>query len=335
MIKQSTTSQRIYPVYVVFGKNRWMLVEKVSEITDEVLADSDPQLALSSYEGGSAELADVLDALRTAPFLSERRLVVVKEADAFISQYRQNLEEYLKAPSETGVLLLVPDSFPGTTRLAKLAAKVGKLVSCEPVKPRELSGVLIGYARQRYDMRLTPEAAGLLVELVGDEAGALCGEIDKLATYLNGPTEKKDRIEPADVLKLAGNNRQYNVFNAIDAMTAGQTDVALQRLDRMLSQDREAEYKSVGAFAWHFRRLYNARLMLDQRINEQAIIKQLGIWSQQKEFIRQVRQLNIDQIGDCLCKLRDIDLANKTGAGTVRSGLEKLIVEFKTGVFQN
>lgn len=320
--------RRIYPVYVVFGKNQRRADEHLRRIIDQVLADADPQLSLSSYDGSEALFGDVIDELQTLPFLAPRRLVIVKDADTFITRWRKNLEQYLEKPSTTGVLLLMPQSFPGSTRLAKLAGKIGQVFACEKIEPRQLGPYLVEYAVGAHQLKMTGAAAAMLIELAGDDSNMLLSEIDKLAAYLLGPGETGKSITPADVQALIGNNRHYNAFNVIDAMTVADVGLALNRLDQMLEQDRESQYTAIGAFAWHFRRLYNARLLLDEKVDERAIISQLRIWARAEQFIRQVRQLSIQQIGAILQTLMKIDWATKTGAGTVRRGLEKLIVGF-------
>lgn len=339
-------TKNIPAIFVVFGKHRQAVAEQIEAITDRVLGSSDRQVSLTVFDGDRAELADVLDALRTLPFLSERRLIIVRDADDFIRTYRSNLEAYLDSPSSTGVLLLVPESFPGTTRLAKKAKKMGQVLSCEPVKTRDLPAYITRFAKQTHGLSLTPEAATLLIELAGDESGMLCREIDKLAAYLAVPGQKQRPVGPPhterrpigqchigveDVQELVGKNRQYNVFDVIGAMTQGFVGKALTLLEQMLSQDRDAQYKAVGAFAWHFRRLYKGRLMLEKTIPEREIVRELRIWSQPEAFLRQLKLLRIESIADCLRTLMHIDLVSKTGSGTVRAGLEKLIIEFCRG----
>ncbi len=319
------------PIYVIYGKDRRRVTDSADAIARQVLADADPQLSLSRLEGNNIELADVIDELRTLPFLSPCRLVMIKDADSFITKYRQPLEAYLDAPSLTGVLLLLPESFPATTRLAKIAAKVGQVVSCEPIKPRELAGYLITYAKEQHSLKLNRDAAELLIQLAGDDSGVLCCEVDKIAAYLIGPDKPKTQITLDDIQAVVGHNRLYNVFNVIDSLTAGKTADALSLLNQMLNQDRDAQFTTVGAFAWHFRRLYQARLLLDKKLPDGEIIRQSRIWANQDQFIRQVKNLKIENIGCILEQLMRIDQASKTGAGSVRIGLEKLIVQFSTG----
>lgn len=325
----ATTAGVVKCVYVIYGQDVRRGREEMERITEAVLGDADRQLGLNIYEGDSAALADVLDGLRTLPFLTERRLVVVKDADKFISEHREALESYLDKPSSTGVLLMMAKSFPARTRLAKKASALGEVLPCEPVKAWELPKYVAEYAQRTHGLKLGQEAATLLVELAGEDTGMLCSEVDKLATYVGPGTggKGKERIDPADVHVLVGNNRQYNVFNVIDAMTRGDKAEALTLLHQLFAQDREAQYRAVGAFAWHFRRLYEARLLRDQGAGGGEIIKALRIWSQKEAFLRQVGQLSIDRIGGCLRHLRDVDLASKRGS-SVAASLERLIMAF-------
>ena len=322
-------NETICPIHVIYGKDRRRIMERLEAVVEATLEGSDPQLALHRFDGAEAELGEVLDALRTLPFLSPRRVVVVKDADTFIRANRGELETYLEKPAASGILILTADSFPENTRLAKRAKQIGQVYKSAPVGVKELPGYLEAYAAREYQLRLDREATALLIELGGDDANALSSEIDKLATYLGGSDKTEGRISVNLVEELVGNNRQYSAFNVIDAMMEGEAGTALAQLDKMFSQDRSAQYKAVGAFAWHFRRLYLGRVLVEQRVSEQEIFKQARVWwSQRKAFMKQVRRLSLPQAGRILTELMEIDLASKTGGGTVRTGLEKFIVRF-------
>ena len=326
--RSAEKKETIYPIYVVFGQDRRRVWDKSEEVLEEALAGCERQVSQSSYDGDEASLAEVLDGLRTLPFLSPRRVVLVKDADKFISEHRQSLEKYLEEPCPTGVLVLVARSFPANTRLAKRARQIGQVYNCEQIKPRALAEFIGKYALEKHQVRLPKEAAELLIELAGEDTGLLYGEIDKLATYMADPEKMRTEITRADVEELVGHNRQYNVFNVIDARTGGDAGEALKRLDYMLGQDRNAQYQAVGAFAWHFRRLYQARLLSGQGVGDQEIARRLRIWPRPEQFMRQVKRFSIEELAGCLGSLMRIDLASKSGWGTVRTGLEKMIIQF-------
>ncbi len=326
--KQTSESEQLAPVNVVYGKDRRRAVDQLHKLIDQALDGADPQVALGQYEGDDVELADVLDELKTLPFLSPCRVVVVKDADSFISSYRGELEAYCENPSATGILILLADSFPGNTRLAKKVAAKGKIIDCSPVKAAQLGGFVRDYVRGEYGMAISDDAVDMLIELAGDDSGLLLSEVDKIATFLEGDSGQK-RIELNHITALVGHNRKFDVFNVIDAMITGNTALSLDRLDRMLRQDRDAEFKSVGAFAWHFRRLYNACLMSKKRVPDFEICRELKVWPKavHRQFLQQSRRMGVSGASLALRKLMDLDLASKTGRGTVKSGLEKFIVE--------
>lgn len=323
-------NKTVSPINVIYGKDRRRAIDKLQEIIDQALGQADPQLALNIYDGNEAELADVLDNVRTMPFLSPVRVVVVKDADPFITQYRQQLEQYLENPCSTGVLIMLANSFPANTKLAKSAKENGAVFAFDPVKPQDLPDYLTGYAAKQHQLKLDRQSVALLIELAGDDSGALMNEIDKIAAFLGPTTTEKTAITMAQVEKLVGNNRQHDVFNVINAMTKADVKTALNHLEKMLTQDKTAEFGAVGAFAWHLRRLYKGRILLEQGASEQTIISQLRIWPHagQGPFIRQVRQLKIPQIAMALRELMKIDLAGKTGTQTIKTGLEKFIITF-------
>ena len=84
-------------------------------------------MSLFQPECDKVELTEVLDELRTLPFLAEKRVVVLKNADKFVSEHRAALEKYFDEPSPTGVLVLTVDTWMKSTKLAKKLKKVYQL----------------------------------------------------------------------------------------------------------------------------------------------------------------------------------------------------------------
>ena len=117
----------VKPICVIFGKNAYVRRQALERVIKRELAGGDPALSLSRIDGDKAELAQVLDDVRTFSMLGDRRVVVVDEADAFISKHRQTLERFASAPVESGCLVLICDNFDGRTRLYKTIKQIGEL----------------------------------------------------------------------------------------------------------------------------------------------------------------------------------------------------------------
>ncbi len=222
------------PVYVVFGGDSYLVRESIAAVARAVFPEGDADAGTTRFAGGQATLADVRDELFTLPFFSRRRLVVVEEADAFVTKHRKDLEAYVVNPSASGTLLLQVKTWTATTNLAKLVDKVGVAIDCGALGERQSSKViawLTDYARKRCDAQLESAAANLLVELVGLEIGILAAEIEKLAVYAGD----SKRIERADVARMVDAGRVETVWKVLDAATTGQAAPALELLDNLVA----------------------------------------------------------------------------------------------------
>jgi DNA polymerase-3 subunit delta len=260
--------QSIRPVYALYGSDHYLVRESIAALSRAVFPESEGEAAITRFAGAQAALADVLDELFTLPFLSRRRLVIVEEADTFVTRHRKELEAYAERPSSSGLLLLQVKQWTSTTKLAKLVEKVGVAVDCNPLPEKQAQKVvswLTQYARTRCDAQLEPAAANLLVELVGLEIGILTSEVEKLAVYAG----EAKRIERADVARMVDAGRVETVWKALDAATTGQARTALELLDNLLAAG-EAPVGLLAAMSasllkvHHAGRLRGARLTLEE-----------------------------------------------------------------------
>ncbi len=309
--------ERRAPVHVICGSDAYLKREALAEVTRRVLGDAEPHMAFADYEGGSATLADVLDDLRTPPFLAEVRLVVVSDADPFITAHRQALETYVESPSSTGVLVLVCRSFPSNTRLAKAVARIGTVHACEPPKPRAIGTWLVQRAQARYDKRLQGEAAASLQRLAGDELGILDSELAKLAMYVGDRTA----IKVEDVDALVGHHREEKVFGIMDAIADGDVGTALELWQQVWSTDRAAPARAVGGLAWGVRQMLNAQLT--GRPGWRPGSRRAGSAGADR--------FAAPELEDRLVNLLAADVRAKTGADTVQSAVQQFIVAWCTG----
>ena len=319
--KQSTKS-----ICVVCGKDEFLVANQCELLLDELLTPEQRPMCLYQPKADEAVLADVLDELRTLPFLAERRVVLLKKAGKFISANRESLEKYFDDPSPTGVLIMTVGTWDKRTKLAKKLPKVGRLINVSGITRGRLPRYVADYARREHSKDFGPGAAQLLVELVGDEPGRLCSEADKLAMYVG---EQKS-ITTDDVEKLIGHNRMFNAFAVIDAITVGNVAHAVERLRNMFATDKQAEYRVVGAFAYHFRRLFKARALLDEGAGRNQIARQLGLWGNVDGFFRQLSRISLEDIGGVLAQLARIDYLVKTGQTNVKIALEQLVLNLTT-----
>ena len=235
------------PVYVLHGHNLYLRQQARREVIHRFGDEGDAELGVANFDA-SAELAEVLDELRTAPLLARRRLVIFHDADKFVTAHRQRLEQYLANPSSTASLMLVVDSWKATTKLAKLAAKIGEVIDCSDPDDAELPGWVVERASAR-GKQIAPKAAELLTEWIGNDLARLDGEIEKLAIYAG----KRRVISAEDVAAVVVATAGPVPYALVNAIAAGRADEALSTLSRTLTR-RGEEFRVLGLIAWHLRR---------------------------------------------------------------------------------
>lgn len=220
-------------VCVTFGDEPFLKREVLTLLRREVLGGGDGDFSLTTLEGRSATLRDVLDELATLSLFGDsgRRLVVVEGADEFVSSNRAALEDFVAKPRPASVLLLEVKTFPATTRLYKAVAATGLLIDCAPPTAAKLQKWLVGWARDRHEIKLEGAAAELMVDIVGTSLGILDQELAKLAAYA-GPGATVNRETTAD---LVGGWRAKTTWEMLDAALAGDSRTALEQLDHLLS----------------------------------------------------------------------------------------------------
>jgi DNA polymerase III delta subunit len=113
----------------------------------------------------------------------------------------------------------------------------------------------------------------------------------------------------------------------IDAVIAGNVSRAIDRLRSMFAEDKSAEYSVVGAFAFHFRRMFSAKVMLEKGIRPAEIANRLRIWSNKEGFFLRLRQMSLRRLGENLQQLAETDYAIKTGQTKPQVAIEQLILK--------
>ncbi len=319
------------PVCVAFGDDAFLRRGVVEALRDEVLEGDNADMSLTTVVGRDVELRDVLDELRTVSLFGDRRLVEVQDADDFVSRYRSELEDYAQSPSDGGVLLLLVNSWPGNTRLAKQVAETGLTIDCKKPTAAGVLKWLPKQAKKKHQVELSSAAAQLLVDLVGTELGLLEQELSKLALVAPGGEITEDAIR-----ETAGSWRTRTVWEMLDAACDGQAADALSHLDRLLLSG-EHPVGILGQISSSLRRFATAAQIFAEseasghRMGLQDALKQAGVPPfKVRDAERQLKRMGRVNALGLHRSLLEIDLALKGGSSSpdrARLTVERLIAQ--------
>lgn len=316
-----TPPPEIPPVVVISGVQQYLRHAVQSLLRKIVTEDEDTSLV--TVNGDEADLKTVTDELRTLSMWGGRRLVIVDDADDFVSNHRAALEKYVDKPARKSVLLLKVKSFPKTTRIAKQVAASGLEVDCSELKGAALQKWLQDTARQTYQQTLSRDAATLLMDLIGNDLGMLDQELQKLASFA-GP----DATLTAEVVqKMVGGWRTETIWALVDAVRDNNLNLAIEALDQLLEAG-EAPLKLLGGISYTFKKYAQAVELshgssLDQALRQAGIFPNVVQASQ--AYLRRIGRARAEQL---LNRLLEVQMGLKGSSQLPeRMQLEMLLMQ--------
>ncbi len=286
------SSGKTPPVVVLYGGESFLKQLALKDIRSSLSGEED---ALETCFASDVPWRDVRDELSTVSLFGggKPRLVIVNEADKFVTANRPALEAYVERPMRTGVLVLQVDQFPRTTKLYKAVNAQHGAIDCGA--PEKTSGKrkvedrkqivdwLCSWSLKQHQAKLQVKAATLLLDLRGVEFGLLDQEIAKLALFAG----VDGSITPDLVQDVTGGWKGKTIWELLDFALDGNMGEAMRQLDRLLHSG-EAPVALFGQLSWSLRRfaaathIYERALRQGRRMALQQALSEAGFrdWPQ-------------------------------------------------------
>jgi len=203
------STEPLLPVYLLTGSDRPKVVRALRRLRSRFGDESIEHLAGDTATGADAVAA--CNALGLFAGGDGGRLVIVEAVERWKKADVDAVTQYLADPVPGAVLALVTSETPRSDALAKTVAAVGRVLSYDAPKPRDLPA----WVRTQFEGlggAIEPDAARALVEIVGDDLAALATEADKITIWAGGRA-----VSRADVEGLAAPAREATAWAITDA----------------------------------------------------------------------------------------------------------------------
>jgi len=277
-------------VYGVWGDS-YLQDVVVASLVERALGDGERDFNLDSLDGEGAKVADVLAACGNLPFLSDRRVVLVKRAERVEGLGRgdgeassagkskkkatgasagSKLSDGLESLPPTTVLILArtPESTEVGERvgerclnlaLDKKIDELGALINCtvDPKNSSLVADILEGSAKER-GLLLERGAAAYLANRCGTDIAFLLGELEKCALAAG----LQSKITPAIIDEMTRPALGDTVFDLTDALGERNGAKAIGTLHELLERG-EAPERLLSTVVGNLRQLMQARAVLD------------------------------------------------------------------------
>lgn len=202
------------PPVMVFHGQEGYFIDKLVEAVEGLVPEEDRDLALNILFAPITAAEAVCDVCRRIPMMTERQVVIVKEAQAVPAKWVDKLAAYVASPSPYTVLAIIGrgDKIKGSATL-KAAKATGVVYEAAPVRDYLVPRYLTEYIKSK-GMAVDPKAAQMLQDFIGANLGKLYNEVDKLAQILGAGA----MITPEAVERNVGVSREFNTYELVDAL---------------------------------------------------------------------------------------------------------------------
>ncbi len=348
--------------YILHGDDSIGRADALARMREAMGEDGD--LNRSEFDGSQTSVPEVLAAVKSLPFLAQKRLVIVhgllsrlssrkmpREAKAERGAGRLELarliDELPTLPAFSRLVFYEMEPLNESSKLLKAARKLDNGYIREYSAPRSLVGWLRERA-QAYQAEIDPRAAQAISNLLsydkhsqdarskntarrraGRQARSLAllaadNELHKLICYV----DEARAISEADVAALTPYVPEADVFDMVDALANGNGGRALELINQSLHEDpRDPGFGLFMLIVRQFRLLSMTRDHLDRGgAPGEALAKALGLHPfAASKLPAQARRFSAAQLDAILKRLQRYDQDMKTGRIEPRLALDLLV----------
>lgn len=302
------------PLQLIRGDDPVLVGDEVRRAVAALVGGGDRNLLVDEHAGDDYELAAAVDAAQTLPFLTDRRIVVVRNLARFPKQDDlAPLLGFLADPAPTTSLVLVWE--PGASDKGRTGTLPKKLVDAVTAAGGTVTNTSLGRPAERKawveaqfaeaGVVLDRNARALVTTRLADDVERLHG----LLTTLEGAFGPGARLTADDVAPYLGEAGAVPPWELTDAIDRGDIPLAIDRLHRTLGAGDKHALQVMASLHGHVSRM--VRLDGAGVSGEKAAAELLGMRGSTfpaKKALEQGRRLGHERLARAVRLLAQADL---------------------------
>jgi DNA polymerase III subunit delta len=301
-------------VFFFYGTNTYMLRQKLREMTSTYLEKTGTDMGLERIDGANVTIDRLRSSLQASPFLTTSRLIIV-ESLGKNKVVSAKIDHLIELVPETTVAVFVETEIDQRTVYFKELSKSAKVVQFEALPLPKLGNWIQGQV-ENLGGTIDRSAVNLLLEMTNGDQWRLSEEIQKLVNY-------KSTVTRETIMLLVEAGLDQNVFDMVEAMSAGRADEALKTYRKLINA-REDPFKILGMVEWQLRNLLLAKA--GGQISQPELAKVGGMSPYVAGKMQTAaRRHDLDTLKAAFAGAVDTEYFMKTGQVPAEVGLEQLI----------
>ena len=281
--------------YCLKGDDEYLLTHAYELIKNACNIDF-PELNLLPFKE-DVDFEEVVKALETLPMFVDRKLIYVKLTSKDFKN-EQKLEEYLKNPNPTSVLVVSV----GNTGYLKNFEKSFELVDCSRLNKDVVFPFVVSDLK-KYNKTINKDACELLCDYCNCDLAKIINELTKCVSYVGD----RDVVSIEDIKLLVNKSTEFQIYELTEALAKKNTRKVYDILDVL--KTRKDEFRGLLALIYkHFRRLFMVSIATE---NKSDLAKMLSVHeyaiTKAQEQARLFSKKQLKEIND-ICHKLDFDI---------------------------
>ncbi len=327
--------------YILSGEDDFSIARELDNIRKNIGDQGMLSTNTNTLDGKTVTADEFKAVCESAPFLSEKRLVIVrglldrfgvkaptgraakttKKMDQQSATYEGFGNCIFKLPPSTE-LVMIEDELKDANPLLKMISVKAKIKNFPMLKAPELK-IWVTNKIIEDGAKISLSALNLLIRLIGSNLWVMSSELNKLESYAYGR-----QIEEKDVKALVSYTQETKIFTLVDAIMEFKASESESLLQQMLDQGATASY-ILSMIYRQMRLIVRARDLKRQGVKEADMRQRLGVASEYvvKKTLEQAARYSMPRIKQVYQQLLDTDIAIKTSKYSEELALNILIAE--------
>ena len=311
-VLQDLKNNKYAPVYFLQGDEPFYIDQISDFIENNALSEAERGFNQTIMYGKDFPMNAVLTNARRFPMMSERQVVIVKEAqeiqDIGKEQGQKLLLDYIQQPLPSTILVFAHKykTIDKRKALGKALDKFCVLVETKKLYDNQVPEWVLKYIKGK-GYGIDMKAVQMLADFIGNDLERLSNEIDKV--LINYPN--KIELSPEIIQKHVGISKDYNVFELQKALQTRDVVKANRIINYFEANPKKNPIIPIIAMIYSFfsKLLMTAHAKDKSQANLARVLKVNPYFV--KDYVAAAHQYPLPKIVNAIAAIKEADLRSK------------------------
>ena len=327
MFRKNLSAKKIAPIYFLAGEENFLLEDSLKRIEKVINTDD---LNREVFQATESSGNDILNSVETLPFLTDKRIVILKMANKLKNDDFKIITKVIENPVDTACFIIMfPEKVKNSTSKRKDLIALCEdsdycyCVDCKKMYEKDVKLFIQDEFNNR-GKTIEPE----VVQQIGNDTGLdlqnVSNEIEKISLYL-GKDKKNVTVE--DFIKISGFTKEINIFMLTNAIEEKNLKYSLFIIEQMLKTG-ESAIGLLSTISGAVRKMLMAKSLMEEKdYSMKDALNYIRVYSYfQYKYASNLSKYTLLHLKMCLKEILKTDIALKTGKTDEKSAIENLVL---------